>query len=53
MGHLHQPDAKLAHYRDHLETDFQKKWDELRQKKSRRQEALFHADGGPQGRLID
>jgi len=43
MGHVNRPDAKLAHYRDQLEIDFQKKYDELRKRKSRRQEALFPA----------
>lgn len=53
MGQISRPAEKLAHYIGNLETDFQNKWDELRKRKSRRQQVLFPGPGGPQRRLID
>jgi len=53
LGFMKSPDAKVARYRDGLEMDFQKTWDELRKKKGIHQDTLFPRDSGPQRRLIE
>jgi hypothetical protein len=53
MGHISRPDAKVAHYAENLEMDVQKKWDELRKRKTRRQKALFVENDPSQKRLIE
>jgi hypothetical protein len=44
-GLLTNPDIQVTQYRTSLEINFENKWEELRKRKSRRQEPLFpHAD---------
>lgn len=53
MGQVKRPAEKLAQYIGNLEADFQNKWDELRKRRSSRQQPLFTGPGAPQRRLID
>lgn len=53
MGQIGRPDAQVAHYAENLKMDVQKRWDELRKRKTRRQKALFVENDASQKRLIE